>query len=283
MDDIIVGVDGSPSSRAALRWAAAIAGTHGARLGVLSAWQYSASIPLPLASVAPAAPEEMDRAVEEQTRKVLTEELGATADAVAIEVGRGPAATALLARAARDDISMLVLGARGLGGFSGMMLGSVTQQCVEHAKHPVVVIRGEDPDVETAPPSRVVVGHDGSDGAVRALEWCLDNVCDAGTEVVVVHAPNVGAERPVLEQAERVVNDEWCEPLRQRGASYSVRIDAGDPRDALMRSADDEQAGLIVVGTRGIGALRALVVGSVAAYLVRQATRPIAIVPEKEL
>lgn len=237
---------------------------------------------MPGGGLAPAAPEEMDRAVEEQTRKVLAEELGATADAVSIEVGRGSAATVLLARAARGDISMLVLGARGLGGFTGMLLGSVTQQCVEHAQSPVVVIRDEDADVETAPPAKVVMGHDGSDGSARALEWCLDNVCGAGTEVVVVHAPNVGAGRPVLEQAERVVDDEWCEPLRDRGISYSIRIDGGDPREVLMRNADAEDAGLIVVGTRGVGAVRALLLGSVAAYLVRHATHPIAIVPEEK-
>jgi nucleotide-binding universal stress UspA family protein len=260
----------------------AIAGAHGASLGVVTAWQYSASIPLPMADFTPSSSEEMDRAVEEQVRKVLAEELGATASAVEIEVGRGPAATVLLARTARGDTSMLVLGARGLGGFSGMLLGSVTQQCVEHAQGPIVVIRGEDPDVETAPPNKVIIGHDGSEGSARALAWCLDNVCGADTEVVVVHAPGAGAGRPVLEQAERVVNDEWCEPLRERGISHSVRIDAGDPRDVLMRGADDEDAGLIVVGTRGVGAVRAMLLGSVAAYLVRHATRPIAIVPEEK-
>jgi nucleotide-binding universal stress UspA family protein len=136
---IVVGVDGSEESRAALRWAKEEALLRDATLEVVLAWRH------PYSTFAPAfdvpAIEELEGAaratlLELMEREQLSETGELKASAVPIE---GPAASALVEAAVGADL--LVVGARGYGAFSGMLLGSVSQHCVTHAPCSVVVVR----------------------------------------------------------------------------------------------------------------------------------------------
>ncbi|MFD9130733.1 universal stress protein [Kitasatospora sp. NPDC059571] len=134
---IVVGVDGSPSSNAALRWAARQAELTGASLDAVTGWEYPASYGWGGTMI--------DGDFAALAGKVL-------ADAVAAELGAEPpvtvrervlngnAATVLLDAAHGADL--LVLGNRGHGGFTQALLGSVGQHCVQHADCPVVIVRG---------------------------------------------------------------------------------------------------------------------------------------------
>lgn len=274
MSEIVIGIDGSASSRAALRWAAQVAAAKGAALRVVTSWQYPARAGSPVGPAELPRPLEMDQRTTEGVRAIVDEELGAGADHVQIEVGRGPAPGVLLASVDRAGVDMLVLGARGLGGFEGLLLGSVTQQCVEHSPCPVVVLRGEQPPME----GPILVGLDGSEGSRRALTWALDLAGATGSGLVAVHAPGTGASNTVLGQAAHALED-WCAPIRERGIAHQQRIEGGEARTALERAADETDAALLVVGARGLGPVRGLLLGSVAGYVVRYAKRPIAVVP----
>ncbi|GHF99322.1 universal stress protein [Streptomyces albogriseolus] len=140
-DRIVVGVDGSPSSREALRWAARQAALTGGTVRALTSWDYP-QYHGALGWLPPSSGDE--EALETRAREDLTrcveETLGARPPAdVRTEVHYGTPASVLL-RAARDA-SLLVVGSRGLGGFAGLLLGSVAQHCVQHAACPVVVVR----------------------------------------------------------------------------------------------------------------------------------------------
>jgi nucleotide-binding universal stress UspA family protein len=277
MGVIYVGVDGSAPSRAALRWAVAIAPTIDGEVRALGAWQYPARTGTPFGPSSTASPEEMDRRLEDEVRGVLTDELGEAAPSVEIEVARGVPGDALVARSVRPETALIVLGARGLGGFEGMLLGSVTQECVERAACPVVVVRSAESAAST-PPSKILIGMDGSDGSARALEWAGEIARGTGGSVVAVHAPGIGMSREYHEEAGRLL-DQWTAPLPRAGALASAEIGDGDARDVLLDAADSHDADLIVVGTRGLGAVRRMLVGSVAGHLVRYAERPVAIIP----
>lgn len=140
MDTIVVGVDGSAGSRAALAFAVAEAGRRGgAVLRAVSVWQYPyiALAPAPLGgAVAPAT--EMQAAAEEALATVLAE--AALPEGLEVErvVREGSAAHVLLDEA--ESAALLVVGARGHGGFTGLLLGSVATQCVNHARVPTAVI-----------------------------------------------------------------------------------------------------------------------------------------------
>jgi nucleotide-binding universal stress UspA family protein len=146
MQKIVVGVDGSETADKALRWAADEARLRGASLRVMHAW----TVPLVLARPSEDAfgiPEpvesllEVRTALQREATTVLERALedvasaGVEVEAQAIE---GKAARILIEAAA--DAELLVIGSRGLGGFAGLLLGSVSQQCAHHAPCPVVIV-----------------------------------------------------------------------------------------------------------------------------------------------
>ncbi|GGN84414.1 universal stress protein [Actinoplanes lobatus] len=136
--DVVVGVDGSPSARAALRWAARQAQLTGGRLYAVTAWQIPAYF-----GWAPTAP---DEDLAEAAGKVLTTAVHSVLgeeppDLEVVErVEPGHPAQVLIDLSARARL--LVVGSRGHSPFAGALIGSVSQQCVQHAHCPVVVVRG---------------------------------------------------------------------------------------------------------------------------------------------
>jgi nucleotide-binding universal stress UspA family protein len=134
---IVVGVDGSPSSIKALSWAVRHAKLTGAEVEAVTVWSYPAGYGL-----APTGDGAVD--FEGDAGKVLVDalaEVSGIAPDVVIEplVAEGHAADVLVKLAEGADL--LVVGSRGHGGFAGMLLGSVSQHCVQHAPCPVLVLR----------------------------------------------------------------------------------------------------------------------------------------------
>jgi nucleotide-binding universal stress UspA family protein len=143
---IVAGVDGSPSSISALRWAVRQAGLTGAAVEAVIAWHY------PVSAVgygwAPTGMEG-DFDFKENAEKTLADAISNAVDpnknvVVRTLVVEGNAGQVLLD--ASDDADLLVVGSRGHGGFSEALLGSVSQHCVHHAHCPVVVMRAQEHD-----------------------------------------------------------------------------------------------------------------------------------------
>jgi nucleotide-binding universal stress UspA family protein len=140
---IVAGADGSPSSMSALRWAIRQAALTGAAVDAVMAWHYPAA-----GGGYGWAPTGMEGSFDfkENAEKVLADAISAAADpgsAVSVHalVVEGDPAQVLID--ASDHADLLVVGSRGHGGFTGALLGSVSQHCVHHAHCPVVVIRGK--------------------------------------------------------------------------------------------------------------------------------------------
>ena len=137
---IVVGVDGSPSSRKALRWAAVEAADHHAELLVLNAWEHTLMPPAGSVSVSERYVPDSSQATTEELLQVIKEELGEEpAVPVKAHVRQGRPAKVLIDESAVADL--LVVGQRGHGGFAGLMLGSVSQHVAAYAKCPVTVVR----------------------------------------------------------------------------------------------------------------------------------------------
>lgn len=140
---VVVGIDGSVGSRAALRWAADEARRRGAVLHVVHAYNYPV-FPVSFGSY----PDLVDpRVIEEAAEQVTREEVDSVVGTdhpseVLRDTQPGSAARVLLDASKGAD--MLVVGSRGRGGFAGLLLGSVSQQCAHHATGPVVIV--PDPD-----------------------------------------------------------------------------------------------------------------------------------------
>jgi nucleotide-binding universal stress UspA family protein len=140
---VLVGVDGSAESGAALKYAVAEADRRGARLRVVSTYfpEYSVHGRTQPVTVSEAA---IEVDLEKETRRMVEDALAGDAQQppVDIVVAAGPAAGVLVDMSAEVDV--LVLGHRGRGGFASMLLGSVGMQCVLHARCPVIVVRPRD-------------------------------------------------------------------------------------------------------------------------------------------
>lgn len=143
MSGIVVGVDGSASARAALRFALVEARLRGDAVRAVAAWH----VPIAAYGGALVPPDPALVAdLEPQTRRTLDRALAEVADeAAGLElepvVREGLPARVLLEEAEGADL--LVVGSRGLGGFRGLLLGSVSQQCAHHAPCPVVIVPHE--------------------------------------------------------------------------------------------------------------------------------------------
>jgi len=135
---IVVGIDGSDESKGALRWAARQAEVTGVELRVVISWHissmaYGAGLPLPADLDFEGGSQEV---LERTIKEVLGEGLSVP---VTTQVVQGYPAPVLLEAAKGADL--LVIGSRGHGAFTGMLLGSVSEHCVTHATCPVVVVR----------------------------------------------------------------------------------------------------------------------------------------------
>lgn len=135
---ILVGVDGSPSSRIALSWAAAEAADHQADLVVLNVWE--ATLLPPVGSVPQSGLADPNQLAAETLVQVIKEVLGDDPPVlVQPRIKPGNAAEVLIEES--EDAALLVVGTRGRGGFAGLVLGSVSQHVAAYARCPVAVVR----------------------------------------------------------------------------------------------------------------------------------------------
>jgi nucleotide-binding universal stress UspA family protein len=143
---IVVGVDGSPESRSALRWAARFAEAIDARIEVVLVWEFVSSYGW--SSLPPLYPPHPE--LDEQLAQIVTEVFGdeVPAGLTSRVIESGSAASALIAES--KNAQLVVVGSRGHGGFAGLLLGSVSAKVAEHAPCPVLVVHGEAPPTATA-------------------------------------------------------------------------------------------------------------------------------------
>ncbi|GAB3173872.1 nucleotide-binding universal stress UspA family protein [Micromonospora palomenae] len=286
-DEILVGYDGSTDATLALDWAldeAQRGGGRPVRLAYVFEWLTVAGWIGP--GVAPGIwPDETARRqVEELVHK-------AVADAVAQrpgvtvhgEVYDGPPALVLQERSA--DAGLLVLGSRGHGGFAGLLAGSTAVAVTAHAHCPVVVVRAG----QATGAGPVVVGVDGSESSRVALGFAVESAAQRRVplRVVRVVAPPAGRRRPSDhdEQAtvagERAAVEESLAPWRDTFPNVDVDIEVapGNPAAALVEASRGAQ--LVVVGSRGLGGLRGMLLGSVSQQLLQHSSCPVVVARER--
>ena len=136
---IVVGVDGSEPSLAALRWAVRQANLTGAPLEILSAWEW------PVSYLGLGTPEPTDYDPADEARRQLDKAVSAVltpGDRIEAQQSVIEGHPAPLLEALSKTADLVVVGSHGHGEFAGMLLGSVSQHCVTHCRCPVVVIRG---------------------------------------------------------------------------------------------------------------------------------------------
>jgi nucleotide-binding universal stress UspA family protein len=272
MTAYVVAVDGSEGGTDALRWAVEMAELHDASLTAVMAWSW------------------LDQADDERFAPTYTEEHARAELAAAVQAA-GPSRPVVqdvvcdlpvpaLERAAAGA-DLLIVGARGHGGFAGLRLGSVSERMLEVAPCPVAVVHSSGPVRE----GRVVVGVDGSDTGTNALHWAaaeatargaaLDVVLAWGLPVAVASPYDGVPDITLYEDAERTVLAALMQDPALAGVNVTGHLVAGGAAGALIARA--EGAGLVVVGSSGRGRLLGAILGSTSRQVVHHAPCPVVV------
>jgi nucleotide-binding universal stress UspA family protein len=291
---IVVGLDGSDASFAALEYALTEAASRHAPVHLLHAW----SIPVPPVPLGgPSAGGPSDNTVRESAQIVLTEALVhaekfAPSVEVTTELRSSAPATALMTAA--HDALMVVVGAGRRGTLSELLLGSVSLQIATHAPCPVVVVHVTQTGFAPGPDvGRVVVGVDGSPQSRVALIEAFREASTQRVGLTVVHAwsgPG-GFDVPGAElHWEHLARDTEDEELRMMAeqlaglreefpdVDVTQRLTEGGATHALADAS--RGARLLVVGSRGRGGFASLLLGSVSHGVLHRAHCPVMVVRE---
>jgi nucleotide-binding universal stress UspA family protein len=286
---VVAGIDGSFGSRSAARAAAWEARARSASLLLMNVAAHEDD--------QPSAGEVTLADAAARLRKVAPDLPLST------RVEHGGASAALIRASA--DAALLVVGARGSGGFAGLSVGSVAAQTAAHARCPVLVIRPpeatpepnlattagvDDDSVPPAPrPGHVLVGVDGSAESEAALRFAFEEASLRRVGLVVqyvwfllpedgVRTPGAADTSAAEQDAQRVIT-EMAEPWAQVFPDVSV---LARPERAMKVSYSlieaSRTAGLVVVGSRGRGGFTGLLLGSTGRDLVGHAHSPVAVV-----
>lgn len=277
---IAVGVDGSEQALNAVTWSAQAASSRNLALRLVSSTApYIQGFYGPGLPYLPEVFEEIDQLAKAQLRDGL-HRAGAIDPQVSVhtEFVREPPIPYLLEMSKKAR--MIALGASGRGGFSGMLLGSTAHSVAAHASSPVVVVRT--PNIADGP---VVVGVDGSETSTAALDAAFDEASWRKVRLVTVHVSEAPSIREVgIGQAheQRGSGDRvLAESVAGRAANYPdvhverVAVEGGPPSVLLDWSG---RAQLVVVGTRGRGGFRGMLLGSTSQALLHHARSPVLVV-----
>jgi nucleotide-binding universal stress UspA family protein len=254
---VLLALDGSPSSDAARRVVDSLAWPSGTSILVLGVMPPAGSSAAPLAGlpVPDLAPDPAEEPLDGNLGRVLTDaatSLAGGSRRVERRLVHGRAATSIVDEAASWAADLIVVGSRGLGRLSTMVLGSVSAEVVDHAPCPVLVTR-------SAVVSSVLVAVDGSRASRQCVEHLeLGYLARLPIEVLSVAHDAAGPEQP------EAIAAQAADDLERSGHRARWTIAAGDPAHEILQAADQLGCDLIAVGSRGHTGLTRIRLGSVA-------------------
>lgn len=284
---VVVGVDGSASSLAAVGAAAEEARRRGAGLRVVHAFLWPA-MHVPLGGSPLGPPEGGLQAMVEKLVAEAVEHAKSVAPDVEVShaVVTGEPLTVLEAQSLNAEL--VVVGSRGMGGFVGLLVGSTAVHLASHGRCPVLVVR------ETgASDGPVVVGVDGSPAGAKAIDFAFAEASLRGADLVALHSWttwNAPAPMPQDEKApyasgpgelgageERLLSEALAgQQERYPGVKVRSEVVHGGTREALIEASRTAQ--LLVVGARGRGGFTGLLLGSVSQAMLHHTHCPVAVV-----
>ncbi|WIY00446.1 universal stress protein [Amycolatopsis mongoliensis] len=286
---IVAGVDGSSSAVAAAVWAGAEARRRDRPLRLVQVY----ALPQVKAPVAFGTQEQVRAGLAERAEAWLAEARNAVlAEHPGLDIttaAREWSPVTALTQESRHA-ELIVLGSRGLGGFTGLLVGSTAVSVAAHAHCPIVVVRGRTPHDPPPVTGPVVVGADGSPDSDAALAFACEEARLRGTGLVAVHtwsdvlADGMLRPHPMQEDPAEIEKEER-DKLAQQVSGWQVKypdvaidieVTRGRPVRTLLERG--EHAQLIVVGCRGRGGFTGMLLGSTSQALIAHSPCPVAVV-----
>jgi len=276
--NVLVATDGSKYGRWALDWVAklplveppVVTALHVLDVAALRAPFLSQPV---IASAERYLQEEAQRmkARSVKTLQDATQQLASLKLKGAARKENGAVAQTILKRAPKRD-GLLVVGSQGLDALDRFMLGSVSTKLIQHATCPVLVVKGE-----AAPLQRITLAIDGSETSAKALKYMLTKFQPGGStgkggrapiHVCVFHVMPL-VMYPGLEEARKKLLEQSAQKLIKAGFTAEPLCYLGNPAEEIMKAAAQQQADLIVMGAKGLGAIARFFLGSVSTRVVQ--------------
>ncbi|MFC5992881.1 universal stress protein [Pseudonocardia hispaniensis] len=280
---VVVGVDGSEPALDAVRWAAREAAARRVPLRLVGAFVWTGTPHIGDLGLGESYLEGLWQAARAELEDAAEAARSVAPDVTIEQEVRAGYPVPVLADES-ERARMVAVGSRGLGGFTGLLVGSVAVGLATHASSPVVVVRGAVPEASSAP---VVVGVDGSPVSEAAVAFAFEAASWRRVPLVAVHTwsdmlldPTLGPllDWDAIEADERQVLAERLAGWSEKYPDVEVRrvVERDRPAKALVDRSGDAQ--LVVVGSRGRGGFAGALLGSVSQSLLRHARCPVAIV-----
>src|SRR5919107_3211177 len=285
-EKVLLATDGSKDAALAARAAVDVGQGTDAELHVVHVWHS-----VPTARLRPFMRAELKKLgnelLEEGVKRV--EDFGGIVTGAHLVEGR--AADEILDLAGQIGTGLVVMGSRGLGPVGRIALGSVSEAVIHHSRWPVLVLRGGE---DAWPPERVIFGDDGSEAARAAGNLGASLCGHHSARALVLHAyprlPEVDAEGRGFDP--RIVDDELrrafsallerSRKLESRiGSRPKVRVVVGDAAASLLEAAEEDapESTLLAVGSRKLGVIGRMRLGSVSTKVVHAAKGPVLVHP----
>lgn len=278
-DSVVAGIEGQARDRSTLDWAAQEAVARGRRLWVCHFWEWSSTDQMPL----PVDQDQPPRSPAHGTVQAAVERVRAGYPGLQVDgaLGYGRPTPSLLEIS--DQATLIVVGARGSGGFPGLLVGSVSAQLAAHARCPVAVIRPP-----TGLGTHILVGIDGSTPSQQALLTGITEARRLGATLLAAHAyrlpplpaayaPNPGVDESAHRDAAEQLLERALSTIEGTVPDVKIQrlVQPGPPARVLIDAAADAAA--LVVGARGLGGFTGLILGSVSQQVLRHAPCPVLI------
>jgi nucleotide-binding universal stress UspA family protein len=283
---IIIAVDGSAESDAALSWAAREASIRHEHVTLMHVVQ-------PVALGWPVSPEQtaVTEWQQDNARHVIDRARGGLSAALGqphpvdfrAEVLYAHPVDALVD--ASKDARMIVVGSHGRGALGRLLLGSVSKGVVEHAHCPVAVVHTDEAPAPVHPKAPVLLGVDGSPASEAATEWAFDEASRRGVELIALHAWSDVAVFPILGMDWRTYQGQGEELLAERLAGWQERypdvhvnrrLVCDTPAHWLLEESQNAQ--LVVLGSHGRSGFARMRLGAVSAAVAQLAKVPVIVV-----
>lgn len=292
---VVVGVDGSAGSTAAVTWAAKLAASRTLEVKIVHGLQiaslyYGGGLPgAGAAALLDAIQANGERVLAEARRVALSVDENLV---VTTEMPNDPPVPLLIEQS--RHARLLVVGRTGSGAFTEMLVGGTAATVVSHAHCPVVVVRGRQASASIPDAGPVVVGVDGSPNSDQAIAIAFEEASLRGAPLVALHAWNdvtyedtrgsarILTQPETLKEGEERLLSERLAGWQEKYPDVVVRRDLlrARPRNALLESSKTAQ--LVVVGSHGRGGFTGMLLGSTSQALVQHADCPVLVVrPER--
>ncbi|MFE0020857.1 universal stress protein [Amycolatopsis sp. NPDC059021] len=286
---VVVGIDGSESARLAAVWGAEEAVRRGLPLRLVSVY----TVPRVGLGSLTGSVEAIRDGLEAQARvrlETASKSVRALYPHRPVELAAREWNPVAALTQESERASLVVLGSRGLGGFTGLLVGSTAVALAGHGHCPVVVVRGRTPNTPPPVTGPVVVGLDGSADSVSALAFACEEASWRRARLVAVHTWNPaladGKPRPhpldldpaEVDREERRVLAEQLAGWQEKYPEIAIDrvVACGRPVRTLLDRADRAQ--LLVVGSRGLGGFRGMMLGSTSQAVLAHSPCPVAVI-----